>query len=188
MDDSGQGAKGGTRRRRFRMSASSFITGLLAILLLYPATVGLVQISNGLSGPEMGQGFPDSCEGKDHKCARIAPEPHRSTGEMELRFNNTTVDQVLASFDLWVAEQSRTIEGQRSINESGVDIHVVIHTQWLSYADDLYIHIECNGDDTVVWLHSSSRLGVSDLGVNPARILDLQSSLISVQHAGAPCL
>ena len=80
MDDSGQGAKGGTRRRRFRMSASSFITGLLAILLLYPATVGLVQISNGLSGPEMGQGFPDSCEGKDHKCARIAPEPHRSTG------------------------------------------------------------------------------------------------------------
>ena len=169
------------------MSASSAITGLLVILLLYPATVGLVQISNGLSGPESGQGFPDNCEGKDHKCARIAPDSHRSNGEMELRFNNTSADQILATFDLWVDEQPRTIESHHSIDESGVDIHVVIHTQWLSYADDLYIHIECNGDDAVVWLHSSSRFGVSDLGVNPNRILDLHSSLISVQHAGTPC-
>tara|TARA_B100000902_G_C27140663_1_gene828465 strand:- start:115 stop:627 length:513 start_codon:yes stop_codon:yes gene_type:complete len=169
------------------MSASSFITGLLALLLLYPATVGLVQISNGLSGPESGQDFPDNCEGKEYKCARIAPDSHRSNGEMELRFNNTSVDQVLATFDLWVNEQPRTIEETRLIDESSIDIHVVIHTQFLSYADDLYIHIECNGDDAVVWLHSSSRFGVSDLGVNPDRILDLHSSLISVQHAGTPC-
>ncbi|DAC23435.1 MAG TPA: DUF1499 domain-containing protein [Candidatus Thalassarchaeaceae archaeon] len=169
------------------MSASSFITGLLALLLLYPATVGLVQISNGLSGPESGQGFPDNCEGKEYKCARIAPDSHRSNGEMELRFNNTSVDQVLATFDLWVDEQPRTIEETRLIDESSVDIHVVIHTQFLSYADDLYVHIECNGDDAVVWLHSSSRFGVSDLGVNPNRILDIHSSLISVQHAGTPC-
>ena len=187
MGDSGQGPKGGTRRRCFRMSASTPITWLLILILLYPATVGLVQISNGLSGPPSDQGFPDSCDGMEHKCARIAPEPHRSTGETELRFNNTSVDQVLSIFDIWIAEQSRTIESQRTTNESSVFVHFVVHTRWLNYADDLYIHIECNGDDAVAWIHSSSRFGVSDLGVNPERIDDLKSSLISVDHAGTPC-
>ena len=187
MGASGQGAKGSTRRGRLRMSTSSFTTGLLTLLLLYPATIGLVQISNGLSGPDPGQGFPDSCEGKEHKCARIAPEPHRSTGEVEIRFNNTSIDQILATSDLWINNQSRTIESQRIIDESSVYLHVVVHTRWLNYADDLYIHIECDGDDAVLWVHSSSRFGVSDLGVNHDRIHDLKSSLISVEHVSTPC-
>ena len=187
MGASGQGAKGGTRSRRFRMSISTFTTWLLVLLLLYPATVGLVQISNGLSGPDPGQGFPDSCEGMDYKCARIAPEPHRSTGHTELRFNNTSVDQVFSTIDIWIAEQSKTIEVQRTIDESSVYAHFVVHTRWLNHADDLYIHIECNGDDAVAWIHSSSRFGVSDLGVNPDRIDELKSSLISVNHADTPC-
>lgn len=168
-----------------KIDPSNLVVFGLALILLYPCIVGFVQISNIVSEPDY-DSFPTSCDDSEFKCSRIAPNPHRSTGESELRFPSTSIKTISESIESWVSDESLVNEVSRS---EGVDygLHIVVKTKWMRYADDVFFHVSCDGDDVVVWIHSESRLGVGDLGVNGGRIEDIREHLMSTDFEEIEC-
>ena len=68
-----------------------------------------------------------------------------------------------------------------------MEVHIVVKTNLLRFADDLFFHVECDGPDAVVWIHSESRLGVSDVGTNGERIEDIKDKLTQNSVVGTSC-
>ena len=52
---------------------------------------------------------------------------------------------------------------------------------------DVFFHVECDGQDVVVWVHSESRNGIGDVGVNGERIEEIRDRLIENTVAGNAC-
>ena len=168
-----------------KIDQSNFVVYGLALILLYPCIVGFVQISNIVSEPDY-DSFPTSCDDSEFKCSRIAPSPHRSTGESELRFPSTSIRMISESIESWISEEPLAKEVSRS---EGVDydLHIVVKTKWMRYADDVFFHVSCDGDDAVVWIHSEARTGISDLGVNGERIEDIREHLMTTEFEEIEC-
>ena len=167
------------------VSRSSFVVFGTILLLLYPSLIGAIQISNTITGPESDE-FPASCDESPYKCSRLAPNPHRSTGESELRFSNTSILSISNSISTWISDTSFTEEIFR---DEGVKlgIHIVVKTKWMRFADDVFIHVECDGDDALVWIHSEARAGISDVGVNGERIDEIREHLLATSVGDNPC-
>ena len=155
------------------------------LILLYPSVVGVIQVSNSITVPESDD-FPLSCDDSSYKCSRLAPNPHRSTGETELRFSNTSLLLISNSINSWISENEFTDEVSR--NEGiKLEIHIVVKTKWMRFADDVFVHVECDGDDAIVWIHSESRVGISDVGLNEKRIDEIKEQLIDSSVGDTPC-
>ena len=73
----------------------------------------------------------------------------------------------------WASDLSRA----SIIHSNLTSIHIVDVTPFLRFEDDVFIHIECMEENTLIHARSSSRVGVSDLGVNPDRLDSLISHL-----------
>ncbi|MAP58141.1 MAG: hypothetical protein CL977_03465 [Euryarchaeota archaeon] len=168
-----------------KISRSSVVVYGAIFLLLYPSIVGVIQIANIATQPESDE-FPTSCDDSPYNCSRIAPNSHRSTGESELRFSNTSLLSISNSIDLWISENSLAKEVYRNEGVK-MEVHIVVKTNLLRFADDLFLHVECDGADAVVWIHSESRLGVSDVGTNGERIEDIKDKLTQNSVVGTSC-
>jgi len=167
------------------VSRSSFVVFGTILLLLYPSVIGAIQISNTITGPESDE-FPESCDESPFKCSRLAPNPHRSTGESELRFHNTSILSISNSISTWISDTSFAEEVFRD-EGAKLDVHVVVKTKWMRFADDVFIHVECDGDDALVWIHSEARAGISDVGVNGERIDEIRGNLLTTSVGDNPC-
>ena len=168
-----------------RISKSSVVVYGAIFLLLYPSIIGVVQIANVVAQPESDE-FPTSCDDSLYKCSRIAPNSHRSTGESELRFSNTSILSISNSIDTWVSENSLAKEVYRNEGVE-MELHIVVKTNWIRFADDVFLHAECDGTDVIVWIHSESRTGISDVGVNGERIEEIKDKLIENTVVGTAC-
>ena len=168
-----------------RASRSSVVVYGAIFLLLYPSIVGAVQIANLVNQPESDE-FPTSCDDSLYKCSRIAPNPHRSTGESELRFSNTSILSISNAIDSWISENSLAKEVYRNEGVE-MELHIVVKTNLMRFADDVFFHVECDGQDVVVWVHSESRNGIGDVGVNGERIEEIRDRLIENTVAGNAC-
>lgn len=87
--------------------------------------------------------------------------------------------------EVWLAWESwQSEEGLRSISESTSEegerfAHSVAITPFWRFPDDVVVHFEPLEDNqTLLNIYSSSRLGQSDLGVNPDRLLQLHAALV----------
>ena len=168
-----------------RASRSSVVVYGAIFLLLFPSIVGVVQIANLVTQPESDE-FPTSCEESIYKCSRLAPNTHRSTGESELRFSNTSILSISNSIDLWISENPLAEEVYRNVGVE-MELHIVVKTNVMRFADDVFFHVECDGGDAVVWIHSESRTGISDVGINGERIEDIRNQLIESTVVGTSC-
>jgi uncharacterized protein (DUF1499 family) len=90
------------------------------------------------------------------------------------------------SIDEWVSEVPLAQEVNRNEGEK-MDLHIVVKTKWMRFADDVFFHIECDGEDVVVMVHSESRTGISDIGLNRQRIEDIRSHLMTIDEGITIC-
>ena len=137
-----------------KVSRSPIVVFGTIFILLYPSIIGVLQIANTVTQPESDE-FPTSCEDSIYKCSRLAPNTHRSTGESELRFSNTSILSISNSIDLWVSENPLAEEVYRNVGVE-MELHIVVKTNMMRFADDVFFHVECDGGDAVVWIHSES--------------------------------
>ena len=168
-----------------KVSRSHIVVFGAIFILLYPSIIGVLQIANTVTQPESDE-FPTSCDESPYNCSRLAPNTHRSNGETELRFSNTSIFSISNVIDSWVSENSLAREEFRNEGVE-MDLHIVVKTDWLRFADDVFFHAECDGDDVVIWVHSESRVGISDLGVNQERIEEIKDRLVENTVTGTAC-
>tara|TARA_B100000287_G_scaffold435293_1_gene502881 strand:+ start:1683 stop:2186 length:504 start_codon:yes stop_codon:yes gene_type:complete len=149
----------------------TYLTSVVAIQVAWPDSLIL---------PEE---FPEKCPDESLNCSMIGPSSHRSEGLVELRFNSS-LDEVMSESKNWIDSQPRT----EIIGEWPNQSHSVFTTLFLRFNDDFVINGFCDDGEAVIHVFSSSRQGISDLGVNQDRVASFARHMSDVEMATSECV
>jgi uncharacterized protein (DUF1499 family) len=164
-----------TKNRRLPL----FVFGILSAYLLSILSIHIAAPDNPIE-PEK---FPTSCPEDSINCSMIAPNHHRSGNITEIRIN-ASLDEVMDEVRKWVDSQS----GTTTIGDWPEQTHAVFRTLILRFPDDFVVRGFCDSGDSVLHVYSKSRLGISDLGVNKARVESFAEHMINVEMATSECV
>ena len=142
-----------------------------ALLLLSPWLLVQAWILVGAPTPE--HTTMPSCPEQTMNCASLS-----SSETVRMDAGLTTVIEANIS-EVWTAwEDWSEDNGLRDVlDDTQTDGERFSHR----VPDDVVVHFAVQGDDTAITLYSASRLGQSDLGVNPDRLENLHAALVAVQ-------
>ena len=130
----------------------------------------LIQILGAFTAPSSSE-MPEEC-----------PEGSRNCARMMMGLGGTPEDIHAAAMN-WVDSQGRTeVE-----NQSETTSHTVFRTPWMLYPDDFFIQTGCTENGTWIQIHSESRLGIGDRGVNQQRIDALLDHMATVELETSEC-
>ena len=129
-----------------------------------------------------------------HTSMPACPEPTMNcaylssteTVRMDAGFSTVVQANVSEVWDAWVtwSDANGLRDVLDDVDEGGEHFsHRVAITPFWRFPDDVVVLFVPQGDDTAITLYSASRLGQSDLGVNPDRLEDLHAALVAVQTA-----
>ncbi|KAF8064645.1 hypothetical protein HT031_003446 [Scenedesmus sp. PABB004] len=123
--------------------------------------------------------FPESCAAKPQGCARVAATAsHRSGGLAPLRLDTTVAAAKGAALN-WISAQPRAkvLDDLRLLDGEAL-LHARFVSRLWGFSDDLWVRVTCaEGGAALVEVQGSLRLGVGDMGVNPARCAALLEAL-----------
>ena len=163
-----------TKNRRLPL----FVFGILSAYLLSILSIHIAAPDNPIE-PEK---FPTSCPEDSINCSMIAPNHHRSGNITEIRIN-ASLDEVMDEVRKWVD----SLSGTTTIGDWPEQTHAVFRTLILRFPDDFVVRGFCDSGDSVLHVYSKSRLGISDLGVNKARVESFAEHMINVEMATSEC-
>ncbi|KAK9814495.1 hypothetical protein WJX72_006771 [[Myrmecia] bisecta] len=159
-------------------------------LAVFAAYVALL-IAVHCASPDVLLGaFPPACgDGQSEHCSRVADShPHRNRDLSPLTIATPQSVAILAA-RFWIATTSRS----QVLEVTNDFIHARVVSLLWGFADDFFVHVTCGGSrqEATIEVQSSSRLGVSDFGVNGARNEAFLLTLRGKQQKGAfpegPC-
>ena len=134
------------------------------------ASILLIQILGALTAPANSE-MPEDC-----------PEESRNSFRSMMGLDGTPQEVHAAAMD-WVNSQNRTsVETQAETTS-----HTVFRTPWMLYPDDFFIETGCTENGTWIQIHSESRLGIGDGGVNQERVDALLNHMVSIEFEVADC-
>jgi len=143
-------------------------------LLLPPAIwiscLFLIQILGGLAAPNSSE-IPRECPENSLNCSR-----------MMMGLEGAPEDVHTAAMD-WINSQDRTTIQKQTESSS----HTVFRTQWMMFQDDFFLETGCTENGTWIQVHSESRLGIGDMGVNQNRVDALLNYLASIEFEPSDC-
>ena len=134
--------------------------------------IGVALIKVASPAPDFSTTFPDECPYNSQNCSGFGIWNHRTEQTGPLVFSGS-IEEAMDSVKEWASDLNRA----SIIHSNLTSIHIVDVTPFLRFEDDVFIHIECMEENTLIHARSSSRVGVSDLGVNPDRLDSLISHL-----------
>ena len=137
---------------------------------IWIACIMLIQILGAFAAPSYSE-MPEECPEGSQNCARM------------MMGIDGTPEEVHAAAMNWIDSQGRTeIEDQ-----SETTSHTVFRTPWMLYPDDFFIQTGCTENGTWIQIHSESRLGIGDMGVNQERIEALLGHMVTVELETSDC-
>lgn len=117
------------------------------------------------------------CESNSGNCAHLG-------GGENYRINNSLPTQIdINSTQAWVIISNYIEDNNGKIlieNGNGINyyVHFVEKTSFWNFPDDVVIQISGNDEGCVIEIHSESRLGWGDVGINPERINKIHELLV----------
>jgi len=117
------------------------------------------------------------CESNSGNCAHLG-------GGENYRINNLLPTQIdINSSQAWVIISNYIEDNNGKIlieNGNGINyyVHFVEKTSFWNFPDDVVIQISGNDEGCVIEIHSQSRLGWGDVGINPERINKIHELLV----------
>jgi len=137
---------------------------------IWIACIMLIQILGAFTAPSSSE-MPEECPEGSQNCARVMMGIEGTPEEVHTAAMN------------WVDSQGRTeIEDQ-----SETTSHTVFRTPWMLYPDDFFIQTGCTENGTWIQIHSESRLGIGDMGVNQERIETLLDHMATIELETSDC-
>jgi len=130
------------------------------------------------------EAYPTECPEDSQNCTRIGPNPYRGNGEESI-IVNASKEEVMVEINAWVNGQPRTQIVTESLQVGYV--HSVFRSFTWRFPDDMLFHVECDNGSAVIWVHSESRIGVSDLNVNDKRVLNFAEHSETYEWSGNAC-
>ena len=152
----------------------------LAVVLSWLFLIATIKVIS--HEPDYSQNLPEECDEESLNCAGFGKWRHRTDEAGPVIFEGS-MGEAGDSIREWVSERDRST----IVYSDNDTFHVVETTLFLRFEDDLVVHIECSDGLTIVHGHSSSRIGISDLGVNPERLDSLISHLEGYESSGSQC-
>ena len=144
--------------------------GILIPPAVWIASILLIQILGALTAPANSE-MPEECPEESRNCFR------------SMMGRDGTPQEVHAAAMDWVNSQNRTsVETQAETTS-----HTVFRTPWMLYPDDFFIQTGSTENGTWIQIHSESRLGIGDRGVNQERIDALLGPLATVEFGSSEC-
>jgi uncharacterized protein (DUF1499 family) len=137
---------------------------------IWIACIMLIQILGAFTAPSSSE-MPEECPEGSQNCARM------------MMGIDGTPEEVHAAAMNWIESQGRTENEDQSETTS----HTVFRTPWMLYPDDFFIQTGCTENGTWIQIHSESRLGIGDMGVNQERIDALLDHMITVELETSDC-
>ena len=134
------------------------------------ASLILIQILGAFTAPSTSE-MPEQCPEDSRNCARTM-----------MAFNGDPETVHSAAMD-WIEEHERTNVKQ----ENETSAHVVFRTPLMLFPDDLFIETGCTENGTWIQVHSESRLGIGDMGVNQERIDAMLEHLATIEFEPIEC-
>ncbi|MCH2637027.1 MAG: DUF1499 domain-containing protein [Candidatus Thalassarchaeum sp.] len=134
------------------------------------ASILLIQILGALTAPANSE-MPEDC-----------PEESRNCFRSMMGLDGTPQEVHAAAMD-WVNSQNRTTVETQAETTS----HTVFRTPWMLYPDDFFIETGCTENGTWIQIHSESRLGIGDGGVNQDRVDALLNHMVSIEFEVSDC-
>tara|TARA_B100000073_G_C23532093_1_gene492409 strand:+ start:240 stop:716 length:477 start_codon:yes stop_codon:yes gene_type:complete len=118
-----------------------------------------------------------TCSDTSANCAHLGGD-----ADYRMDVQSTTIersmDAVRTDLSDYISEYDCEILDE-NISESTYYVHFVEHTPFWQFPDDVLVMIENIDEETVeIELHSESRLGVGDMGVNPERLERIYDQLV----------
>jgi hypothetical protein len=149
---------------------------LIVFALLSPLL--LVQAWILGAAPDVPFATMPSCESNSQNCAHLGGG---DTFRMDVGLNTTNdveLNTSLAALTDWVVENDLQILVEESVDGEEYYVHAVAITPFWRFPDDVVVQLrQLSTGGTEFELHSQSRLGQGDLGVNPDRLLELHAIL-----------
>jgi hypothetical protein len=122
-----------------------------------------------------------TCDDGTQNCAFLSPSTSVRMDAGLTTVIEANISEVWSAWEAWSDDQGLH-EVHETEGESGERFsHRVAITPFWRFPDDVVVEFTPQGDATAITLYSASRLGQSDLGVNPDRLLDLHEALMAAQ-------
>ncbi len=151
---------------------------LLGVFLILSPWL-LVQVWILVAAPDQALEEMPSCSDSSSNCAHLGGgDSHRMEVTTVLLEGQSLEETKSLALD-YVDDQGGDILFE-SDSESEYFVHFVEHTSFWLFPDDVVLLITAEGDNSSkIELHSESRLGGGDLGVNPERLEKFYNALAS---------
>jgi len=152
---------------------------LIVLVLCSPWLVVQGWIFLGAPTPEH-TAMPECPEGTMN-CASLSAETNvRMENDLSVLIE-ANLSEVRTAWEAWSEAQGLHEVYVSEDVEGAYFAHRVAITPFWRFPDDVVVGFASQGDGTQISLYSSSRLGQSDLGVNPDRLSDLHTALLGAQ-------
>jgi len=152
---------------------------LIVLVLCSPWLVVQGWIFLGAPTPDH-TAMPECPEGTMN-CASLSAETNVRMESGLSVLIDANLSEVRTAWEAWSEAQGLHEVYVSEDVEGAYFAHRVAITPFWRFPDDVVVGFASQGDGTQISLYSSSRLGQSDLGVNPDRLSDLHTALLGAQ-------
>ena len=161
-----------------RFGKYSFTIKIVFVGLLITSPWLIVQIGIVVLAPDVEISSMPTCEQDSRNCAHLG-------GGIDYRLNEvypTSIDK--ASEELYedLIQYIDTNDWELIYENNGEDtyyVHFVEITDFWQFPDDVVVSIQGTDSGSLLEIHSESRLGWGDLGLNPDRINTIYDSIVN---------
>ena len=123
-------------------------------------------------------GTMPTCESDSMNCAHLGGGADFRMDTLVL-VTDASFEDVQSNLDGYIEDNNGDVLTSSS-DESSSYVHFVERTSFWRFPDDVAVSLTVEDDGTIrLELHSQSRLGQSDLGVNPDRLEGLHAALVA---------
>lgn len=162
------------------LSQSSLLTKIVVICLLISSPWLVLQVGILVFAPDEKITEMPVCSSSSGNCAHLGGgDDYRLLVDLP-SVVNLTVSEVYDNLVSYIEINDLDIIYEDS-NEDSYYLHFVEKTSFWQFPDDIVISLQNNDSTTIVEIHSESRIGWGDLGMNPERIEKIYSSLIVIE-------
>ena len=165
----------------FAMDRSTLQKRGIVLVLLISSPWLLCQAWIAVGAPDEAFTAMPSCPDTSSNCAHLGGgDTYRMDGEYTLTLNST-VEQVWSQVEQYIDDSGSDVLVDDTMDSGERYVHFVERTTFWRFPDDISISVKplADGSSSQLEIHSQSRLGQSDLGVNPNRIDSIYREIVN---------